>query len=72
MTDNTTQEPIVQEDQGAMQLPIILTLREIQGVLTALRKFPMEQVETLVNNIQGQANNVLAQIASTQQTGETK
>ena len=72
MTDNTTQEPVVQEDQGAMQLPIILTLREIQGVLTALRKFPMEQVESLVNNIQGQANNVLAQIANTQQTGETK
>jgi len=72
MTDTTTQETVVQEDQGAMQLPIILTLREIQGVLTALRKFPMEQVESLVNNIQGQANNVLAQIANTQQTGETK
>jgi hypothetical protein len=55
------------------QLPIVLTVAEIQGILTALRKFPMEQVEGLVMKIQNQANSLLQQMnkAETNETGET-
>lgn len=56
------------------QLPIVLTVPEIQGVLSALRKFPMEQVEGLVMNIQNQANAILQQMKQPEanETGETK
>lgn len=56
------------------QLPIVLSVSEIQGILAALRKFPMEQVEALVMNIQNQANLVLAKMkqAEETETGETK
>jgi hypothetical protein len=49
-------------------------LPEIQGILSALRKFPMEQVEAVVMNIQNQANLLLAQMkqAESNETGETK
>ena len=56
------------------QLPIVLTVSEIQGILSALRKFPMEQVEALVMNIQNQANAILQQMKQPEanETGETK
>jgi hypothetical protein len=56
----------------SLTLPIVLSLQEIQGVLFALRKLPMEQAEGLVNNIQAQANQILQQMKQAESgTGET-
>lgn len=65
-------QPQEQTDVGLIPLPIVLTTREIQGVLSALRKFPMEQVEALVLNIQAQANQALANIQANKPEGEDK
>jgi hypothetical protein len=67
-------EEVKAHDPVNPQLPIVLSLPEIQGILSALRKFPMEQVEAVVMNIQNQANLLLAQMkqAESTETGETK
>jgi hypothetical protein len=67
-------EEVKAHDPVDTRLPIVLSLPEIQGILSALRKFPMEQVEALVMNIQNQANLLLAQMKQTEanETGETK
>jgi hypothetical protein len=67
-------EEVKAHDPVDTRLPIVLSLPEIQGILSALRKFPMEQVEGLVMNIQNQANLLLAQMKQndTNETGETK
>ncbi len=39
--------------------PLMLTIKEIEGVLIALRKLPMEVSEGLVNKIRTQANNAI-------------
>jgi hypothetical protein len=70
MTDQT-QTP-EQPDPNAVPLPIVLTKGEVQALLNALRKFPMEQVEGLVFKIHAQANQALAAIQNTQTEGETK
>lgn len=56
------------------QLPIVLSLSEIQGILGGLRKFPMEQVEGLVHSIRTQTDFLLEQMKQTEtnETGETK
>lgn len=75
-------EQTKQPEAAEIRVPIVLSLPEIQGILTGLRKFPMEQVESLVMNIQNQANTVLQQMQDkekskdepkdTNETGETK
>jgi hypothetical protein len=67
-------EEVKAQDPVDIKLPIVLSLPEIQGILGALRKFPMEQVEGLVMSIQNQANLLLAQMKQndTNETGETK
>ena len=72
MTEQVQEQAPQQPDIGATVIPIALNLREIQGVLTFLRKFPMEQVEGLVMNIQGQANKVLASMQETNTEGEAQ
>jgi hypothetical protein len=52
------------------QIPMLLTVAEVQGVLFALRKLPMEQAEALVYNIQTQANTFLQNMTPKEKTSE--
>jgi hypothetical protein len=71
VTEQTQEQPKEKADVATMKLPIVLSVAEIQGILSALRKFPMEQVETLVMNIQTQANQIIASMQA-QSVGEDK
>jgi hypothetical protein len=42
--------------------PIVLSVQEVQAILGMVRKFPMEQVEGLVNNIITQFNSIHASL----------
>ncbi len=62
MSEETQQpEPANQPAPAPQQvIPILLTAQEITGILTLLRRFPMEQVEGVVGNIRMQFNNFIA------------
>ena len=57
-----TQQP--QDDATAtpVQIVLVFTLEEVNAVLALLRKYPMEQVEPIVNAIRAQAVPQLNQL----------
>ena len=57
-----TQKP--QDDATAtpVQIVLVFTLEEVNAVLALLRKYPMEQVEPIVNAIRAQAVPQLNQL----------
>jgi hypothetical protein len=57
-----TEEVKTPEAAPQPMYPIVLSAQEVQVVVGALRKLPMEQVEGLVHNIVTQFNNVHASL----------
>jgi hypothetical protein len=65
------QQPEQPQPELQPHFPLMLTIKEIEGVLIALRKLPMEVAEGLVIKIRTQATNAI-NAANQIQTGDNQ